>query len=232
MKRLLTLVLVGGLVLGLVGTANAGKSHVLFEDPVGDTGLGFGPAVGDHPLPGIDQGGFDLVSGEIARAGKALEFKVTSASMPPTGSLPEGAKFLWHFVVNGKRFRLMIKSQDVGKPNLVTQQGTERIGRVDLEGHFRLERCGLVFEVAGLVEQGSCDVLGYEDGYFDPAAKSFSATIPLKHIGATTGSVIQADEELDWDCPICWANQTAETGVVVTVFDSTDPFAEYRVPSK
>lgn len=231
MKRLATLVLTGALVVGTVGAASAGKPHRLFEDPVGDAGLGGGSAVGDNPLPGFDQPGFDLVSGEISRKGRDLEFKVASAAMPQTGSLPEGAAFLWHFVVDGERFRLTIKSQDVGEPLPTTQQGMERVGRVDLEGHFRLETCGLHSQIAGIVDLNGCDAVTYADGFFDPAAKSFGATIPLKDVGATTGSVIQTDEAIDWGCAVCWVTHAAENDLVtVFSFDGVEAFAAYRVP--
>jgi hypothetical protein len=233
MKRLLTLVLTGALVLGPVGAAGAGKSHALFEDAIGDAGLGGGRSIGDHPLPGFDQPGFDLVSGELTRKGANLELEVSSAAMPQTGSLPEGAAFLWHFVVDGESFRLMIKSQDVGEPLPTTQQGMERVGRVDIEGHFRLETCGLHSQVAGIVDLNGCDAVAYEDGFFDPAAKSFGVTIPLKDIGASTGSVIQDDESIDWGCAVCWVTHVAENDVAtVFSFDSVDSFGDYRVPRR
>lgn len=230
MKKLVTLVLTGALVLGPVSIAGAGKPRKLFEDPAGDAGLGGGRKVGDHALPGFDQPGFDLVSGELSRKGPNLELAVTSAAMPQTGSLPEGAAFLWHFVVDGERYRLTIKSQDVGKPLPTTQQGMERVGRVDIEGHFRLETCGPHTNVANITDIHGCEAV-YLDGFFDPAAKSFGATIPLEAIGASTGSVIQNDEAIDWGCAMCWVSHTAENDpATVFSFDSTDTFATYRVP--
>jgi hypothetical protein len=91
MKNALSFALAGILAVGLTGSASVGRSTKVFEDPIGDAGIEGGTAVGKNPIPAFDHAGFDLVSGEIARRGSNLEFKVTSAAMPPTGSLPEGA---------------------------------------------------------------------------------------------------------------------------------------------
>jgi hypothetical protein len=230
MRKLLTLALTASLAVGLVGSAKAGRPTKVFEDPVGDAGIVAGPAVGEHAIPGFDQAGFDLVSGEIQRVGQNLEFKVTSAAMPATGSLPEGATFRWTFMVKNKRYRFTIKSQDIGKPDPVTQEGTERLGRIDIAGHFRLERC---------VQEGAisdaplhrCKLVAFEDGFFDPANKSFSVLIPLTDIGATSGTVIERDTMGSDNCP-CWVMHTAElTSPPGFTLDATNPRSViYRVP--
>lgn len=232
MKKLLTFALAGSLAVGLIGSASAGRPVTVFEDPAGDAGIEGGSAVGEHAIPGFDQAGFDLVSGEIARAGKDLEFKVTSAAMPATGSLPEGATFQWYFVVKDDRYRFIIKSQDIGKPDALSQSGNERLGRVDINGHFRLEKCVPNGEIGDFGLQ-RCDLVAFEDGVFDPANKSFSVTIPLEHIGASTGTLIEADQIGSHRCP-CWIMHTAErTSPPGFILDGTDhkPVL-YKVPSK
>lgn len=232
MKRLLALAVIGSLTLGLIGAAHAAKTVRVFEDPVGDAGVEGGNA-GHHPVPGLDQAGLDLVSGDITRVGKNLEFKVTSAGMPTTGSLPEGARFLWHFNVDGEKFRLMAKSQDIGKPEPINQQGTDRIGRIDLAGHFRLETCSET-SIQGLTVS-DCTVVEYLDGTFDPASKSFTVTVPLKAIGAAPGSNIGPDSSgTAVGCPICWIGHTAERSFSPgMIIDAVDPeISLYRVPKK
>ena len=232
MKKLLTLVLSGSLAFGLVGSANAGKPATVFEDPAGDAGIEGGTAVGEHAVPGFDQTGFDLVSGHIARKGAGLVFTVVSAAMPATGSLPEGATFMWPFEVNGKRYRFMIKSQDVGKPDVVTQEGTDRVGRVDLEGHFRLETCESEGEI-GFIGVNRCKLVAFEDGSFDPAAKSFSVEVPLAHIGASAGSLVIPDGTASQRCHPCWIMHTAErTSPPGFILDGTSDPIVYRVPKK
>ena len=230
MRKLLTFVLTASLAVGLVGSANAGRPTTVFEDPSGDAGIQGGSAVGEHAIPGFDQAGFDLVSGDIQRVGQNLEFRVTSAAMPATGSLPEGATFQWSFVVKGKRYRFTIKSQDIGKPDPVTQEGIERLGRIDIAGLFRLEKCVQEADLSG-VGVHRCKLVAFEDGLFDPATKSFSVLIPLKDIGASSGTVIEGDTGGSQRCP-CWIMHTAErTSPPGFILDGTDHRSViYRVP--
>ena len=232
MKKILTLVLSGSLAFGLLGSASAGRPTTVFVDPAGDAGIEGGSAVGEHAIPGFDQAGFDLVSGEIARNGDALDFTVTHAAMPATGSLPEGATFRWNFYVKEKWFRFLVKSHDIGKPDPLSQEGVDRLGRVDLEGHFRLETCELEGEVAG-VGLSRCKVVAFEDGVFDPANKSFTVSIPLEHLGASTGTLISPDHLGSTRCQPCWIMHTAErTSPPGFILDGTEKPITYRVPKK
>src|SRR3712207_4974597 len=63
-----------------------------------------------------------------------LDFTVTHADMPPTGSLPEGFRFMWAFAVNGENYRVTAKSAEIGKPNPVDQSGVDQIGKVHPSG--------------------------------------------------------------------------------------------------
>src|SRR5688500_5450719 len=135
MKKLMSLMLACGVLLGALSTANA-KPKTVFEDPAGGAGV----ASQGAPVPGADQAGFDLVSGAIERKGANLEFTVTHAAMPPSGSLPEGFRFLWHINVDGDEYRFSVKSADIGKPDpLSGPNGEERVGQIYLDGQFRLE---------------------------------------------------------------------------------------------
>lgn len=232
MKKLVTLVLAGGLVFGLVGSAGAGKATTVFEDPAGDAGVEGGTAIGENAIPGFEQAGFDLVSGQIARTGNDLEFTVNHAAMPATGALPEGATFRWDFVVDGDWFRFTIKSQDLGKPDVLSQEGADRIGRVDLEGHFRLERCEQDGELV-IFGLSRCKLVAFEDGAFDPANKSFNVRIPLEDIGAKSGSFITPNGLTSQRCQPCWIMHTAErTSPPGFIIDGTESPISYRVPKK
>jgi hypothetical protein len=213
-----------------MGSANAGRSTIVFEDPAGDAGIEGGTAIGKNSIPGFDLAGLDLVSGQIDRVGDNLEFTVTHSAMPPTGALPEGAAFYWNFEVNGQNFRFTIKSQDVGKLHPLSQQGVERIGRVDVAGHFRLETC----EPGGNISffgWSRCDLIAMEEGSFDPPSKSFTVQIPLDDIGATTGSLIERTGGGSGRCKPCWIMHEAEmTSPPGFVIDGTSPGIVYRIP--
>ncbi len=220
MKKLLTILLAGGLILGIVGASHA-KPTTVWTDDSGDADLGQG-------LGGSLPGGWDLVSGAVTRAGKNLELTVTHADMPPFGSMPEFTRFLWNFNVDGKPYRLTVKSVDIGKPDLATQTGTERIGRVDVNGHFRLEGA---CETDSTLPIGfvNCPVIGYYSGSFDPATKSFTAVIPLKAMKAKPGSLFTVGG--DNICIICWVSHYAERSLSpTTVIDSAAQAGTYKIP--
>ena len=220
MKKLISVLVAGGLVFGVVAAASAAPK-VVFSDPVGDATIG-----GQTPanLPG----GWDITEGAIERKGGNLEFTVTHGDMPPFGSMPEGTRFIWNFNVGTTPYRLTVKSVDLGKPDVATQSGTERIGRVDVAGHFRLEgECTTDNTLpVGFV---NCPVVGYYDGTFDPASMSFTAVIPLKDIKAKPGSkIIGGGDNI---CIICWVSHYAERSLSpTTIIDSAAQTVTYKVP--
>ena len=50
--------------------------------------------------------------------------------MPPSNQPGEAFRFLWHFDIGDKQYRFTVKSYDVGKPDVIAQSGTERVGQV------------------------------------------------------------------------------------------------------
>ncbi|MFN2388421.1 MAG: hypothetical protein ABR575_02265 [Actinomycetota bacterium] len=225
MRRSLALAIAGGLLAGAMTTAQAAAPKKVFEDASGDAGNQ------DAGLPGFDQMGFDLVEGSIAKKGKNLVFTATMAAMPEGGALPEGFRLLWHFNSGVTEYRLTIKSFDVGKPDALSQTGTERIGRVDADGHFRLESFGegLTANTPAYVPEG------YLEGAFDPASTSVSVTVPLKLIKAKTGTTITGGSgaAATSGCQICWVPHYAERSLTpYTIIDSAVMNAVYKVPKK
>jgi hypothetical protein len=230
-KRLMGLVMTGALLSGLITPlpAEASRQSRLWEDLAGDAGNQ------GTSIPGATQGGFDLVGGSIKKVKQDLEFSVEVAEMPSTGSLPEGFRFLWHFAVDGEGFRLTIKSHDIGKPDLVAEDGDDRLGRVDMEGHFRLEECYRGDVAMGMVSVYQCSAIEYVSGAFDPSSKTFTAVVPMKLIKAKIKSVISGgtDGSASDGCQICWITHTAERSLTPhTIIDSAVQTATYRVPGK
>lgn len=219
MKKLISLALAGGLLFGVIASAQAAPIAV-FTDVAGDATMGQAPS----SIPA----GWDLAEGAIERKGANIEFTVTHHDMPPTGSMPEFTRFLWNFNVGKTPFRLTVKSVDIGKPDVATQTGTERIGRVDAQGHFRLEgECATDSTLpVGFV---NCPVVGYYEGSFDPSTKSFTAIIPMKDLKAKPGSVISGGG--DNICIICWVSHYAERSLSpTTIIDAAAQAKSYKVP--
>ena len=228
MRRALTTAIVGGLLVGaLLGTASAAPTTV-FEDDAGDAGL----SAQAQPIPGADQAGFDIVSGSIEKKGSNLEFTVGSAAMPPNGALPEGFRFLWHFDIGTTQYRLTIKSADIGKPDALAQSGTERVGRVDTAGHFRLETCSENPLPAALTLI-NCNAIAYVEGAFDPASATFTAIVPLKDIKAKAGTLVKPGTggSTGTGCQVCWVPHYAERSLTPhTTIDGAVMTGTYKVP--
>ncbi|MBW3595524.1 MAG: hypothetical protein KY391_08085, partial [Actinobacteria bacterium] len=153
------------------------------------------------------------------------------ADMPPSGSLPEGFRFLWSFGVGSNEFRITAKSADIGKPDVLQGQTTERVGRVDATGHFRLEGdCGT--EVVGALNAINCKPVAYLSGSFDPANKSFTVVVPLKAIKAKKGSVVTpgaGDSTAICSAQICWVSHTAERSLSSTLIDTAVVSKSFKV---
>jgi hypothetical protein len=221
MKKFLTLALVGAMCLSVTGSALASKPKTVWEDPEGDADLDQGLA----SLPG----GFDLASGSIARQKNDLIFTVAHHEMPSSGTVPEGVRFLWSFAVDGTPWRLTVKRADIGKPDVLGQNGTERVGKVDANGHFRLE-AECVTDNTLPVGMVNCPPEAYLEGEWNPGEKSFSVTVPLEVIGAKTKSVVGPGPENI--CVICWVSHYAERSLSTTIIDRAGMTTTYKVPKK
>lgn len=228
MRKIVSILLAGGLVLGAVASANAAakpKPITVFTDAKGDAG---NDSTG--PLPGVDQGGFDLTGGTIAKNGANLDFTVTQASMPSTGTLPEGFRLLWHFNVGSTEYRFTVKSLDVGKPDVVAQSGSERVGQV-YQGVARLETCSLDTTLPLTLSQ--CVVSAYYDATFDSASASEKWSVPLKDLKAKTGTLINPGTggAAGTGCQICWVPHYAERSLTpTTIIDSAVQTVAYKIP--
>lgn len=233
MRRFIGLLVVGALVVSTGGTALGAKKKkkakkapveaVMWEDVSGDGDAG---QASGQSIPG----GFDLVEGKVKKAGDALEFTVTHADMPPSGSLPEGFRFLWGFNVDGNNYRLTVKSADLGKPDVVAGQTTDRVGQADATGHFRLEgECAS--ETVGALNTINCPPLEYVEGTFDAASMSFTVIVPLASIEAKKGSVVgPAGGNNTGICSICWVSHVAERSLDATIIDEAVTSVNFKIP--
>lgn len=220
MKKLISIALISGLMVGAVGFAEAAarKPVTVFEDVAGDAD--FGQATGQS-IPA----GLDLVSGSIAQKGKDLEFVVTHADMPPTGSAGEGFRLVWGLTVGGNQYEMTVKSLDVGKPDVIATvmgqdpNGEERVGQV-YQGVARFEECGTI--VLG-INWSQCTALGYYAATFDPATMTATWSIPLKDMKAKKGTTIAggAGGRATTGCQICWISHYAERSLSSASFPHT-----------
>lgn len=227
MRKLATVVATGALLFGLVAGAHAGAPVTTWEDPANDAGnVEQGVA-----LPPATAAGLDLVSGTIAKSGKDVEFSVTQASMPPTGSAGEAFRLLWHINVDGEPLRFTVKSLDVGKPDPVAQAGTERVGQV-YQGVARLEVCS---ESTTGITFVNCNATEYFGATFDAATATVTWKVPLASLKAKTGSLISGGTHANGSssCMICWVPHYGERSLTpTTVIDNAVQTVTYKVPKK
>ena len=224
MRKLLSGLVTVGLFVGLMSSATA-KPTEMWSDAAGDAGNQ------DSQVPGAAEAGFDITKGTIEKKGSDLIFTVTHSAMPPTKTLPEGFRFLWHFDVGKKQYRFTVKSFDIGKPDVVAQSGTERIGQVYADGVYRLEE-GYV-DASLPLQLSQFKVLEYLEGSWDPAAKTVSWTLPLKALKLKPGSVINPGTggSTATGCQICWIPHYAERSLTPhTTIDSAFQGIAYKVP--
>ncbi|HVF54416.1 MAG TPA: hypothetical protein VNC78_12545 [Actinomycetota bacterium] len=228
MRRTIIMLSAGLMCLtALPADAAAPKPVTVFEDAAGDAGNN------GSPIPGSEQGGFDLTAGTIALNGKDLEFTVTHSAMPPVGSMPEAARFMWHFSAGKEQYRFTVKSLDVGKPDAAAGTGTERVGQVYTEGTYRLEQCEE--QATPAITLVNCNVVEYLTGSFDPAAKAFTIVLPLSVIKGKPGMEIGGGTSgaASTNCQICWIPHYAERSLSPhTVIDYTAQAVTYKIPKK
>jgi hypothetical protein len=235
MRKLLSMLLAAGLVASFGASAHAAKKKppapapvVVFTDAAGDAG--------NHtagPLPGAAEQGFDLTEGSIFKAPGAtdLTFAVKHAAMPADGTSGELFRLLWHFNVGATEFRFTVKRLDVGKPDLLAQSGTERVGTI-YEGVARLESCYTDETLPLRLSQ--CEVLAYYDATFDSGTATATWAVPLADIEATPGTIIGGGTGgASETCMICWVPHYLERSLTpVTQIDSAVMATTYKIPKK
>jgi hypothetical protein len=236
MRKVLSLLLAAGLVVGVAAGAHAGKAKapkpptVVMTDAAGDAGNN---AVG--ALPGAAEQGFDLTEATITKVPGStdLTFSVKQAAMPSDGPPGELFRLLWHFNVGTTEYRFTIKSLDVGKPDVVAQSGTERVGTV-YEGLARLESCFV--EETPAIQLSQCEGIGYYAATFDAETATQTWAVPLADIeGAVPGAVITGGTggAATSDCMICWVPHAIERSLTPhTMIDSAVMSATYKIPKK
>lgn len=229
MRKTMTFMLLASMLIATALAGGAGAKPVTtFEDPSGDI------TVAGNAVP-LEASGFDMTKGTIDKVGKDLVWTVEHSAMPPTGTPGEMFRFLWHVDIAGKQYRWTVKSLDIGKPDVVAQSGTERIGQVYPNGVARFEECYV--DTTLPVSLSQCTVLKYYDVTFDPAAGTMTWKHPLTDLKLKKGSKIDPGTggASANGCQICWVMHYAErsltsTGANSTTTDVATQTAIYKVP--
>lgn len=108
-RALISTLMIGALLMGVVGPATAGKGKkgepmVVGKDEVGDWGANAGAA---DLAPVGDALGQELVEASIGMAdAKTVNFIIKVNSLPPNGGVPEFTRYNWDFMIDGEPFQL------------------------------------------------------------------------------------------------------------------------------
>lgn len=191
LSLLLTGLLVGGLVAGPASSAfGAAKATVVGTDPAGDWGV-VGPT-GDASLNAMgDALGMDLVSAEVSKAdAKTLNFVIKLNSLPPSGGMPEIARYTWDFSVDGEFRELDGKFTNYSRGICDPTAGSCPPPRDPGQQPFFLRgNCGITETPA--ISFTACEELAAIQATFDSAAGTITIPVPLAALGAKKGSKIE-----------------------------------------
>ena len=224
MRRFTTAAVTIGLVFSLLSAAHA-KPATVWQDAAGDAGNQ------DAGAPGAAEAGFDLVGGSIETVGKDLVFTVSHASLPATKQPGEAFRFLWHFDVAGKQYRFTVKTVDLGKPDVIANSGTERVGKAYTDV-VRLEEGYTEPAPGGSLTLAQFKTLAYLTGTWDAAKKTMTWKMPLAALKLKPGSAIAPGTggSSATGCQICWIPHYAERSLTPhTIIDSAFQAKTYKV---
>jgi hypothetical protein len=165
--------------------AKKAKVKVVGKDDVGDWGANVDPQV----APLGDALGQDLVGASIGMADKkTVNFIIKVNSLPPTGGVPEVARYWWDFSVGKNVFELDGKFTNYSRGACDPTSGQCPPPRDPGMQPFLLRgNCG-VDPAAGSVT--TCEELGLVQATFDTAKATITIPVPLKLLKAKPGTKI------------------------------------------
>ncbi|HJR46326.1 MAG TPA: hypothetical protein VJ927_12055 [Actinomycetota bacterium] len=183
----LTLVMAASvLVAGPAGAEQAAKKRtgpqVLGTDDAGDWGCNQDCTLA--PLAAVL--GQDLVGASIGMADpKTLNFIIAVDSLPPTGGIPEFSRYTWEFAVDGEALQLSGAFTEYlrGICNPTYNPTICPPPRDPGMSPFFIRK-------GGCTVGGPCEEVALVHATFDAATATITIPVPMKAVGARTGSKI------------------------------------------
>ena len=189
MKKLITaLVLavsVAALVAPAASAAKAPKPVKVATDDAGDWGSNVEPTLA--PVGGVL--GQELVEASIGMAdAKTVNFVIKVAGLPPTGGIPEFARYSWDFTVNGEAFGMSGNFTDYARgvcypPHTNSCPPPKDPGTQP----FFIRQGPCTIGSGGL---GECNLVATAKATFDVASGTITIPVPTDAIGAKPGAKI------------------------------------------
>jgi hypothetical protein len=133
--------------------------------------------------------GQELVEATIGMAdAKTVNFVIKTSGLPPTGGIPEGARYSWDFTVNGDAFGMSGNFTDYGR-GVCYPAHTDTCPPPKDPGQqpFYIRQGPCTIGTGGL---GECNLLATIQATFDTATGTITIPVPLDVISAKPGSKI------------------------------------------
>jgi hypothetical protein len=228
MKRIVTLAVVGAalaasLVPATAQAAKTAKPFVVGTDATGDFGTNADPTVA--PLGAAL--GMDLIEAAIQKTdAKTLNFIIKVTGLPPTGGIPEAARYVWTMQVDGELLQLDGKWTNYSRGTCDPTAGNCPPPRDPGMGPFMVR--GNCTDNGGTAV--TCEEVGLVNATFDAATGTITIPVPLELLGAKPGSKIingtQGGSGFTgvWAIPSAWVSQSS------LPLDDLIPVKTYVVP--
>jgi hypothetical protein len=183
---LLALAVIGALFAPGLASAKskAGPVEVATDDPA-DWGRNVDPTI----APAGSAIGQELVGATIGMAdAKTVNFVIKVASLPPSGGIPEGARYSWDFTVDGDAFGMSGNFTDYAR-GICYPAHTDTCPPPKDPGMqpFYIRQGPCTIGTGGL---GECNLLATVQGIFDTATATITIPVPLEVLKAKAGSKI------------------------------------------
>ena len=214
MKRRLTILTILGCTallaagnLAGTATAKAKKGPVVVGTDAADD---WGSNVDATIAPLGAQLGQELVEAAIEKAdAKTLNFLIKVSALPANGGVPEITRYVWTMTVDGKLIQIDGKWTNYSRGTCDPTSGTCPPPRDPGEGPFLVR--GNCTDNGGAAV--TCEEIGLVNATFDAASGTITVPVPLKLLGAKTGSKILNGTQTGsnfsgvWAIPSAWASQ-------------------------
>ena len=233
MKKLVAAVVVAVSLAAVLAPAVASKPKkkkggpvTVATDPDGDWGGNVNGAVGPVGA-GVGQ---DLVEATISMAdAKSINFVIKVAGLPPTGGVPEFARYGWDFTVNGEAFGMSGNFTDYGR-GICYPLNTNSCPPPRDPGmqpfYIRQGPC-----TVGTGGPAECNLVATVNAAFDVAAGTITIPVPAEAIEAKPGSKIAPGSNASYAATI-YAAPAALLSSANAPHDSMIGTATFTVPKR
>lgn len=174
--------------------------------------------------------GQELVEASIAMAdAKTVNFVIKVAGLPPTGGIPEFARYSWDFTVNGEAFGMSGNFTDYAR-GICYPAHTNTCPPPKDPGQqpFYVRQGPCTIGTGGL---GECNLVATAQAVFDTAEGTITIPVPADAIGAKPGAKIGPGANSVFGATI-YASPAAVTANASGPHDTMTATGTYVVPKK